>query len=431
MNKNIKILYNEYFYKPYNQIIKLLINKYKNKQLILFSDERNKERDIICNDIKLIKLLDNNFCEDCDNHADYFGYCIDHYNQDIINNYRNDFLNEYEKCKITKDNFYKYNYQYYKIIKKFIKQLEKIYNYYFSDIFIYHNFEIQQKYKEINLKYIDDDYNIDYDSLNIIFDDNICYKIIQKFNEKVNSEQEIIIFLVFLMKKYKYDICICHDLIKNPKNKLKTTFIGNNNRLYNKIINSKLINRIEFIETEKLVNINGHKLRFDIYLILRVIDIYDNTINHFEIVIETDEKHHLNINNNEYDILKDEYCIKNGISMIHIDIDDKITDNDINLCLFLLYYLKFHKKPIYYFPEKYIFSHQKTNKFRNNNNTEINTEINAENITFGSSEKYNRNFNINKYEEINEIKNINKFIKSNNLTSMINKFGNYDGYISD
>ena len=47
-----------------NQIIKLLINKYKNKQLILFSDERNKERDIICNDIKLIKLLDNNFCED-------------------------------------------------------------------------------------------------------------------------------------------------------------------------------------------------------------------------------------------------------------------------------------------------------------------------------------------------------------------------------
>ena len=78
-----------------------------------------------------------------------------------------------------------------------------------------------------------------------------------------------------------------------------------------------------------------------------------------------------------------------------------------------------------------IFSHQKTNKFRNNNNTEINTEINAENITFGSSEKYNRNFNINKFEEINEIKNINKFIKSNNLTSMINKFGDYDGYISD
>lgn len=422
MNKNIQIIYNEIFYRQHIQIIKTILNKYKNNQLILFCDEKNKERDVICNDIKLIKLLDNIFCEVCDNYNDYFGYCIEHYNQDIINICRNDFLNDYNKCQNKKENFYKYNYEYYKTIKKFTKQLTKIYNYYFSDIFIFHNFEIQKKHIDINLKYLNNIYNIDYNSLNIILDDNICYKIIQKFNKKENYTHNIIVFIVFLMKKYKYDISIYHNLIKNPKNASKNTFIGNNNILYNKILNSKIINNIEFIETEKSININGHILRFDIYLILKVTDIYNMTINHFEIVIETDESHHLCMNTNEYDILKDEYCIKNGISMIHIDIiNDKITDNEINLCIFLLYYFKFYNKPIYYFSEKYILKHQKINKIINNDG--MNDNI----LTFGSNNK----FNINKFKEINKIKNLDKLIKSNNLTHIINKFGDYDGYISD
>lgn len=424
MNKNIQIIYNEIFYRPHIQIIKTLLHKYKNNQLILFCNKKNKERDIICNDIKLIKLLDNIFCEVCDNYNDYFGYCIEHYNQNIINICRIDFLNDYNKCQNKKDNFYKYNYEYYKTIKKFTKQLTKIYNYYFSDIFIFHNFEIQKKHIDINLKYLNNIYNIDYNSLNIILDDNICYKIIQKFNKKENYTHNIIVFIVFLMKKYKYDISIYHNLIKNPKNASKNTFIGNNNILYNKILNSKIINNIEFIETEKSININGHILRFDIYLILKVTDIYNMTINQFEIVIETDESHHLCMNTNEYDILKDEYCIKNGISMIHIDIlNDKITDNEINLCIFLLYYFKFYKKPIYYFSEKYISKHQKINKIINNDNNDMNDNI----LTFGSNNK----FDINKFKEINKIKNLDKLIKSYNLTHIINKFGDYDGYLSD
>lgn len=70
---------------------------------------------------------------------------------------------------------------------------------------------------------------------------------------------------------------------------------------------------------EILNYISKHLLRADIYLIICI----DN--NYFELIIETDEYHHTSTKplydkQHKYDYYKDKYAIKNGISLVRINI---------------------------------------------------------------------------------------------------------------
>ena len=104
MNSNIEIVYDKYLYTHYDAKIKKIINTFKNKQMILNTNLKNKVRDDICINIELIKLLDNNYCENCTKYADYYGYCIDHYNQQKINTVRENYIKDI-KCEKNK-NYY-------------------------------------------------------------------------------------------------------------------------------------------------------------------------------------------------------------------------------------------------------------------------------------------------------------------------------------
>ena len=120
-----KLYFNERFFidNKYRKIIDNIEHIFNSKHFILNKNINNKTRDDICIKIDLIRLLDNNYCESCNEWSDYFGYCIEHYNQDKINKYRNEFLNEYSNCKIKRDYYYKYNYNN-NIIINIIRQLK-------------------------------------------------------------------------------------------------------------------------------------------------------------------------------------------------------------------------------------------------------------------------------------------------------------------
>lgn len=186
------------------------------------------------------------------------------------------------------------------------------------------------------------------------------------------------------------------------------TFIGNNEKLYNYIFNSNIMHYIEYIETERNVKINNHSLRFDIYIIIK------HGLKYLKLVIETDEKHHYDITTNDYDIFKDNYCIRNNISMLRLNIYDTLTDNHLNFTLFFIKYLIEYGKPIYYFSNKYIDSH-----IINNKKTEL--------ITFGTS-KNNKNTKknitniINTTLICNDIQNIDFIIKNEGINELLNKF---------
>ncbi len=409
MNNNIEIVYNKYLYNNYDNFISLIINNFQNKQILLNRTNKNKIRDEICMNISLIKLLDNNYCELCNKYADYYGYCINHYDQEIINNHRINYLKDINSSTDKKTHFLNYYKEYINFIKMSKNKILHIRQHYSDKIYSILNFTLQNNSKESNLKYIDCDYNIDYNKINVIFNDDIAIDIISDFyNYTRKKEQNIIILLIFLLKKYTYDSFIFYDLYKNPnKNITKNTFIGNNNILYNHIYNSKLINNIEYMETEKLVHIDNHSLRIDIYIILKTFN--DNyEYEYFELFIECDEKHHIHNTKNNYDLLKDKYCISNNISLLRLNLEkNKITTKDINFCLFFMEYLIKYKQSIYYFSDKYIHTH----KILLTQQNDI--------ITFGTN---NIKFDINKYNELSDIKNIDKLIKSSYLTSIIDKF---------
>jgi len=91
--------------------------------------------------------------------------------------------------------------------------------------------------------------------------------------------------------------------------------------------------------------------------------------NYFQVIIETDEFHHINkknrLNNSQiYDTKKDIYAIKYGISFIRININKVINNRDIDRALFCIEYIILTKKPVYYFNKKYI--KYKSNIYTNN-----------------------------------------------------------------
>ena len=412
MESKIDIYYSPFLYE-YNDFLSKLIEYFNicdnsKKDMILNRCTNNKIRDNICNNIELLKLINLNYCIKCNKYADYIGFCIEHFNQTELNKYVANFYNFVKNLDENKS-IYINNYlkEYKENIWKNSRKIKEIIKYYNTNFFF--SFILTDDYL---IKYIDNKYNIDYDNINVIFNDKISYNIITKFNYTEKRELNLIILLTFLCKKYEYDKYIYDIIIKNKK--FPNVFIGNNNILYNYIFNSNIINNIEFMDTEYLVHIDNHPLRFDIYIIIKIFD--GIKYNHHKLIIETDEKHHY-VNNNNYDILKDKYCIQNQISLLRLHIsNNKISINEINFCMFFIKYLIKHKGTIYYFSEKYISSHKiKINSNENNDNL-------YDILSFGTDNRDKKYYDyINKINNISNIKNIDKYIKTS-LHLLIDKF---------
>ena len=416
MESKIDIYYSPFLYE-YNDFLSKLIENFTisdnlQKDMILNRCTANKIRDKICHNIELLKLINLNYCIKCNKYADYIGLCIEHFNQSELNKYvstfYNSILNISDDESININNYLK---EYKEIIWKNSRKTKEIIKYYHTNFF----FSFILKGNNL-IKYIDSKYNIDYENINVIFNDKISYNIITKINYIEKRELNLIILLTFLYKKYEYDKYIYNIIINNKK--FPNIFIGNNNILYNYIFNSNIINDIEFMDTEYLVHIDNHPLKFDIYIIIKIFD--GIKYNHHKLIIETDEKHHYVNNNINYDILKDKYCIQNQISLLRLHIDNKkISINEINFCMFFIKYLIKHKESIYYFSEKYISSHKiKINSNENNNDNDNLFDI----LSFGTDNRDKKYYDyINKINDISNIKNIDKYIKTS-LHLLIDKF---------
>lgn len=407
MNSNINIYFNKIPYGKYIKYIDNIIENFTTNNKILFKDLKNKDIDTYCNNIMLLKLFNLNYCYKCNNFSDYVGFCIKHINKNSLQCYYDDFKNIFEcnnELNIKYINNYIYNLlNYYRI---HIYKLSNIMKYYESFILSLYDFSNQNTN---NKKYINNIYNINYYKLNTHFDKNISINIIDDFYSNTTKIINIICIIVFLYKKYKYQKYLINYILTYKC--ITQTFISNSDILYNHIINSNIINNIEFIETEKVVSIENHPLRFDIFIIIK------HQLKLLKLVIETDEKHHKYQKYIPYDIIKDKYCIKNGISLLRLKINNKINENNINFALFFIKYLIEYGKPIYYFDDEYIDSHIKT----------INNDI--YNLTFGKIKNINNIKNtINNTNSIYNIENIDFIIKNDCITDLLNKFSNKDEY---
>lgn len=417
MNSTINIYCNPLL-DEYNKQIETILNSFnmsnKQKNLILYKNINLNIRDTVCNNINILKLINLNYCNECNKYADYIGLCVDHFNQNLINKYINEYYEYINNHPEHNEYIQNYLHEYHKIIVKYKNMCKQILDCYNKNTLV--TFDMN---KNINYtQYINKIYDIDYDKINVYFDKNIVCDLIEQYNLKQIEQIDIIILIKFLHRKYKFDTYIYENIF--IKNKPTNIFIGNNNILFNHIFNSNLIYNIEYIDTEYPVNINGHTLRFDIYIIMKVMDISCDKprFRYFKLVIETDENHHYNINSNTSDKLKDKYCIENELSLLRIDVtlnNNKLSEQNIEFCLFFMKYLITIKEPIYYFSSKYIDTHK--NKLQNININDINID---DILKFGSKKKSNT-YNIIDIKKIYDIENIDYYIK-NNLPQLIKQF---------
>jgi len=334
---------------------------------------------------KHYKSLKCNFC-------DKFAYgnttCIEHY-YEHINDDKTD--NECTQEIIQNTREIK------KIYRKFAMKLSEkfqfhsiINSYYINNVLKNLNFNNQISIIGNNLKYIIKDKYVKYEEINTKFDKQIIRQIknfiesndISKIPRKIN----IFIFTELLHKNIsKYQHSLSNKIYKIIKyNKTYKIYkIPNNIILYYKIINSHLVNYIDYITTEYKLLINNTYLKADIYMILHI----DN--NYFQVIIETDEFHHINkkyrLDNSQlYDTKKDLYAIKYGISFIRLNIHKYINNDNINRALFCIEYIILTKKPVYYFNEEYIkykniiYTNNTTNIIRNPNKLKKIIELSEE-----------------------------------------------------
>ncbi len=365
------------------------------------------------NKYSIFSLYSSFYCIDCDNFNCSKGYCDIHYNKFKLreNNYINtcidEFNNNYNEI-ITLQNKYKH------FFSQNIIQLRKIMTNYFIYLSSHCNFTIQKDYAKQNIKYLNDTI-IDYQKINVNFDKKILenVKTFLKTNDISLIERNINIYnmIQFISKKYSNYQHGLNNLIYHIRhNKITDNYkkIENNIILYNRIMESHLINYIDFIDIEYSLFISKHMLRADIYLLLHINN------NYFEVIIETDEKHHLKYKHTtlKYDYYKDKYAIENGISIIRININNhKINNNNINLALFCINYIIETQQPIYYFNKKYI-------EYMNTNNDKLhdilnNNSLDNKNTDNNSSDSDDSEDNDNllelykKYDiDINKINNI-------------------------
>jgi hypothetical protein len=323
----------------------------------------NADKFIIFKHYKTLK------CNFCDKLAYGNTSCINHY-YDHIHDEKTDVECKQEILQNTREIR--------KIHKNFATKISEklrfhtiMNTYYINNIFPNLNFNNQISVIKNNSQYIIKDRYVKYEEINTKFDKQIIQQIkdfiksnnISKIPRKIN----IFIFTELLHKNIsKYQQSLSNKIYKIIKyNKTYKIYkIPNNIILYYKIIDSHLINYIDYITTEYKLLINNTYLKADIYMILHI----DN--NNFQVIIETDEQHHTNkkyrleysqINDNYKDI----FAIKYGISFIRLNIDKVIKNRDIDRALFCIEYIILTKKPVYYFNKEYI-------KYKNNiyiNNT--------------------------------------------------------------
>ena len=386
MDTKICLYYEKCYYDVFSKDISLIVNEFQNINFLLYKHDKNIDRDNICNEYLFLKILNLNKCNECSNYANYSGLCIKHINtSDKIKKIYLDFTEQL--CNSTvdkKDNIINYLSEYVTkttVMKTKLKTIIKHYYYCNKNIYILFLQDNTVVIKDIN-----------YHKTNTIFNKNISSDIIVNFKTETFRTMKLIIFLIFLYKKHKYNRYLCSIISSLEDHTVK--YIGNSHILYYNIINSKLIDDIELIDIEKSIHINNHCLRFDIYILIKI------GSESYHLVIETDENHHYS--NTTYDNIKDNFCLQNNISLLRLHVQNKITEHHINFTLFFIEYLINYKKPIYYFSERYI---------------EANSKI-RDKITFG----------INSYKEyikddINDIRNLDAIIKfEGGITALIDKF---------
>lgn len=337
------------------------------------------------NNYNLFKIYSSLYCliPNCNKFNCKNGFCYKHFLNKNVEEYVNicisELKNNYNEIKKIQNKY-----------RIFFAEQNKHYcvlnNSYLIYLYTNCNFNIQKEYMIHNKKYINNKH-IDYESITVKFDKNIINKIklFLKNNDINTLDRDINIYNIInlLHKKFLNYQCGLSNFIYHIKNNksinTKLRKIENNVILYNRILESHLIKYIDFINTEHSIYISKHVLRADIYLILCVNN------NYFEMIIETDEDHHITFDEKysekytkyqKYDYYKDKYAIKKGISFVRIDINNsKITDKNIDLALFCINYIVETQKPLYYFNKKYINYKKSINNDKYNEFSDLDSDI--------------------------------------------------------
>jgi len=353
----MNIYYNKYNFETVNNIKEI-------NNIISNINQQKYKFDIDDNNYNIFKTYSSLYCliPNCSNFNCHNGCCYIHFSNKNIEENVNicilELKNNYTKIKKIQN-------KYRIFFTEQIKYYDKLNKNYLIYLYTICNFNIQKEYILNNIKYINNKY-IDYEAINVNFDQNIINKInlFLKTNDINTLDRNINIYNIInlIHKKFINYQCNLHNFIYKIKNNIYINTnlrkIENNIILYNHILKSHLIKYIDYINIEHSLYISNHVLRADIFLILCI----DN--NYFELIIETDEDRHITfkekydetyIKNLKYDYYKDKYAIKNGISFVRININNsKINDKNINLALFCINYIIETKKPLYYFNKKYI-----------------------------------------------------------------------------
>ena len=346
----------------------------------------------------IFKIFSSLYClvPECNKFNCKNGFCYKHFLNKNVEEYVNicisEIKNNYNEIKKIQNEY-----------RIFFAEQNKHYcilnNSYLIYLYTNCNFNIQKEYIEHNKKYINNKH-IDYESINVKFDKNIINKIklFLKNNDINTIDRNINIYNIInlLHKKFLNYQCGLSNFIYHIRNNksinTKLRKIENNVILYNHILESHLIKYIDFINTEHSIYISKHVLRADIYLILCINN------NYFEMIIETDEDHHITfdekysekyIKYQKYDYYKDKYAIKKGISIVRIDIkNNKINNENIDLALFCINYVIETQKPLYCFNKKYINYKKSINNDKYNEFSDIESDNDLDNNLDNNTDKF-------------------------------------------
>lgn len=209
----------------------------------------------------------------------------------------------------------------------FVKNIEIIIHY----MFFYTFGDLKRRFDyDIILNYIN--------KLAHLFDDT------DKYNDDNN-----VTFITKLMLQYKLlQIDAYYILQFNTNNKVRSRTDGND-KFMTYLLDHNISNNLIYIAREHILKINNHNLRADFYVIIKT---NDNSL--YEIIIEIDDySHYANKRlQDDYDVYKDIYAFKKGISLYRSNIIKKYSDYE-HVITFIEHIINTNL-PHYYFPKKYI-----------------------------------------------------------------------------
>jgi hypothetical protein len=298
---------------------------------------------------KYLALFLKDTCILCDNQPKKLGFCHVHCNKECINNIRfnfdiyvdmsphNDFMQVmnnvyliYESIKeqlcITKNKLDNSLHN----ITKMISDKQQIYGN-----------SLCSKFKnELSYKLTRFDYNIILNYIN---------KLAHLFDDTDNHNDDIdVTFITTLMLKYKLLQIDAYYILQFNTNKKVRSRTDGNDKFMTYLLDHKISNNIIYISREHILKINNHNLRADFYVIIKT---NDNSL--YEIIIEIDDySHYVNKKENDYDVYKDIYAFRHGISLYRSNIIKK--ESDYEHVITFIEQIIDSNLPQYYFPKKYI-----------------------------------------------------------------------------